>query len=147
MPFAHNAWIFIISILIAGPLGPLEMSAALVRSSTIEIVWGPGEGDFTEYELIYTTPSSATVAIILQREINRHVLIDLQPGTMYEVTLSQLGGTVVESNTAQLTTSSFLPVCCFMEHILTNCRHSMVIFHRGFTRKRKKYYMSYKPRT
>ncbi|KAJ8032177.1 Receptor-type tyrosine-protein phosphatase dep-1 [Holothuria leucospilota] len=91
------------------PLGPLEISAALVTSSTIEIVWGPGEGDFTEYELIYITPSSATVAIILQREINRHVLIDLQPGTIYQVTLSQLGGAVVESNTVQLTTRPLPP--------------------------------------
>lgn len=73
-------------------LGPLEVSLSDVGTTSLEIVWGPVAGNFTGYNLTYVSPDLVSISVSLDPILERYLLTNLQPGTVYVVLLRQIGG-------------------------------------------------------
>ncbi|PIK43277.1 hypothetical protein BSL78_19868 [Apostichopus japonicus] len=73
-------------------LGPLEVSLSDVGTTSVELVWGPVAGNFTGYNLTYVSPDLVWITVSLDPSLEKYLLTALQPGTVYQVLLRQIGG-------------------------------------------------------
>ena len=83
----------IFSVLLPVPAQPLQISIVDLDSDSIEIIWQPGSGVYSNYLIEYFPVGPTTPGAIIKSKADERVqeFVDLSPGTAYTIRVVQQG--------------------------------------------------------
>ncbi|XP_077999957.1 uncharacterized protein LOC144452687 [Glandiceps talaboti] len=82
----------------------LEIAVADVTTTTMDVLWGEGEGDFTSYFIYYQPVGTTSNSFLVSKGDDREfAMTGLTAGTQYTITLQQTGNNVQSRSATQYT--------------------------------------------